>query len=139
MNEFMRFASQQGLESQEQQCQLINALALSGPTHLSLLVAALAEDSPEIKDYAARALGRIGIATPPVVAALCTALSQPFTQVRQAAVVALSVLAPVPLAAEADLQAALSDSDDEVRFYANDTLKQIRQAKLQYRDVSFAG
>lgn len=127
MSDFLRFALQHGRVGREEQCRLVNELAAKGSINIPLLVSALNQNDSIIKDYAARALGRIGIANPKIVSALGAALDHPQVQVKQAAVVALCSISPPPLSAKDMLIKVLTDADEEVRYYANEALRRINK------------
>ena len=86
---------------------------------------ALADDRPEVRARAVRALSNVGPDIPEVVPALIEAVSDPDPDVRRQAVLALLKFGPRAKAAIPALTAAQNDADETVRDLARKALGRI--------------
>ena len=98
---------------------------------LSQLVAALHDSQASVRINAVRSLGRLGQASPEVVAALVASLHDSEAVVRSNAAESLGQLSQASPEVVAALLAALHDSNSFVRSFAAESLGQLSQASLE--------
>lgn len=125
MNTFRIFATENQVVATTALCQLIDELAEIGSLASSVILSALEDPNPSVRGFAARALGRLALDTPPVIDGLTMTLKDSDTYVRQCAAAALGAIHPSNLNAAEALHEALCDQDPDVSAFANETLKQM--------------
>jgi len=88
---------------------------------------AQADDRPEVRARAVRALSNVGPDVPEIVPAIIEALSDPAPEVRRQAVLALLKFGPRAKTAIPALSAAENDTDETVRELAAKALRRIER------------
>ncbi len=115
-------------------CALVDELANIGASAIPLLIDALRDSNADIRASATSALGRLGNGDPCVSDGLVERLLHDTdVSVRRCAAAALGVLTPLPYGANAALQQALLDNDDEVAEFASMCLAQLYLHKKDQR------
>lgn len=90
------------------------------------LLALLKDGEPEVRTYAAIALGEVGSAAGSAIQPLARALSDPAAPVRGAAATALGKMGRKAVPAREALKAAVDDQDAEVRLAVQEALRRVK-------------
>jgi HEAT repeat protein len=94
---------------------------------LAALVAALGDSDPDVRGWAAQAVGGIGTNAADAVPALTELLKNDDEGSRNSACIALGKIGPVAKAALPALRVALSDKSQDVRRFAAAAIQRIEQ------------